>query len=53
MHDGVITVAEAELFRAVADLLDCPLPPFLSIPVQVDNGATEVAREQGAVAATA
>jgi len=29
MHDGVITVAEAELFRAVADLLDCPLPPFL------------------------
>lgn len=53
MHDGMITVAEAELFRAVADLLDCPLPPFLSIPVQVDNGATEVAREQGAVAATA
>ncbi|MFJ2426186.1 M48 family metallopeptidase [Pseudomonas sp. P1.31] len=29
MHDGVITVAEAEIFRAVADLLDCPLPPFL------------------------
>lgn len=53
MHDGVITVAEAELFRAVADLLDCPLPPFLSIPVQVGNRATEVAREQGAVAATA
>lgn len=53
MHDGVITVAEAELFRAVADLLDCPLPPFLSIPVQVGNRATEVARGQGAVAATA
>lgn len=53
MHDGVITVAEAELFRAVADLLDCPLPPFLSMPVQVGNGATEVAREPSAVAATA
>jgi hypothetical protein len=53
MHDGVITVAEAELFRAVADLLDCPLPPFLSMPVQVGNGATEVVREPSAMAATA
>lgn len=29
MHEGVITVAKAELFRAAADLVDCPLPPFL------------------------
>lgn len=28
-HDGVITVVEAELFRAVADALDCPMPPLL------------------------
>lgn len=28
-HDGVITVAEAELLRAIADSLHCPLPPFL------------------------
>lgn len=28
-HDGRIEVAEAELLRAVADLLDCPLPPLL------------------------
>jgi Zn-dependent protease with chaperone function len=30
LHDGVITVAEAELFRALADLLDCPVPPLLA-----------------------
>ena len=29
-HDGRIEVAEAELLRAVADLLDCPLPPLLN-----------------------
>jgi hypothetical protein len=27
--DGRVTVEEAELLRAVADSLDCPLPPFL------------------------
>jgi Zn-dependent protease with chaperone function len=27
--DGVITIEEAELIRAVADSMDCPLPPFL------------------------
>jgi Zn-dependent protease with chaperone function len=27
--DGVVTVDEAELLRAVAVLLDCPVPPFL------------------------
>jgi Zn-dependent protease with chaperone function len=28
--DGVIQPREAELLRAVADALDCPVPPFLS-----------------------
>lgn len=29
-YDGEVTVAEAELMRAVADLLDCPMPPLLA-----------------------
>jgi Zn-dependent protease with chaperone function len=29
--DGVIQEHEAELLRAVADMLDCPIPPFLTI----------------------
>jgi Zn-dependent protease with chaperone function/uncharacterized tellurite resistance protein B-like protein len=29
-HDGQINAAEAELMRAVADTLDCPMPPLLS-----------------------
>jgi Zn-dependent protease with chaperone function len=28
-HDGRINAAEAELMRAVADTLDCPMPPLL------------------------
>jgi Zn-dependent protease with chaperone function len=28
-QDGKVTVREAELLRAVADALDCPMPPFL------------------------
>jgi tellurite resistance protein len=27
--DGVIQEREAELLRAMADALDCPLPPFV------------------------
>jgi hypothetical protein len=27
--DGVMTENEAELLRAVADTLDCPIPPFV------------------------
>ncbi|HEY4951831.1 MAG TPA: Zn-dependent protease with chaperone function, partial [Verrucomicrobiae bacterium] len=27
--DGVIQEAEAELLRAIADTLDCPMPPFV------------------------
>lgn len=29
-HDGRISAGEAELMRAVADTLDCPMPPLLS-----------------------
>lgn len=29
-HDGRIAVSEAEVFRAVADALDCPMPPLLA-----------------------
>ena len=28
-HDGQINAAEAELMRAVAETLDCPMPPLL------------------------
>lgn len=28
-HDGVVKPAEAELFRAIAGSLDCPVPPLL------------------------
>ncbi|MBT2370563.1 M48 family metallopeptidase [Pseudomonas fluorescens] len=31
-QDGQITPAEAELMRAVADVLDCPMPPLLATP---------------------
>jgi hypothetical protein len=27
--DGTVTVEEGELLRAVADALDCPMPPLL------------------------
>jgi len=29
-HDGQVSAAEAELMRAVADILDCPMPPLLA-----------------------
>ena len=29
--DGVIHEREAELLRAIADTLDCPIPPFVEI----------------------
>ena len=29
--DGVMTESEAELLRAVADTLDCPIPPFVQL----------------------
>jgi Zn-dependent protease with chaperone function/uncharacterized tellurite resistance protein B-like protein len=30
LHDGQLSVAEAELFRAIADSLDCPIPPLIT-----------------------
>ena len=30
--DGVIQEMEAELLRAIADTLDCPIPPFIPAP---------------------
>jgi len=34
MHDREITVAETELFRAIADTLGCPVPPWVT-PVEL------------------
>jgi Zn-dependent protease with chaperone function len=31
-HDQQVTIQEGELLRAIADTLDCPLPPFLTTP---------------------
>jgi uncharacterized tellurite resistance protein B-like protein len=31
--DGVIQEREAELLRAIADTLDCPIPPFVETVV--------------------
>ena len=30
LHDGKITLAESELLRAVAEVLDCPMPPLVA-----------------------
>lgn len=38
VHDGRITSAEGELVRAVADTLDCPVPPFLRAPAAASSG---------------
>ena len=40
-HDGQVTLREGELLRAIADALDCPMPPFL--PGQTLEGKAEVA----------
>jgi Zn-dependent protease with chaperone function/uncharacterized tellurite resistance protein B-like protein len=29
LHDERVTIVEAELFRAIADCLDCPVPPLI------------------------
>jgi hypothetical protein len=39
--DGVIQEGEAELLRAIADTLDCPVPPF----VQVHEGGAHALAE--------
>ena len=35
MHDRQITIAEFELFRAIADTLGCPVPPWVA-PAELD-----------------
>lgn len=30
LHDDEVTITEAELFRAIADSLDCPIPPLIA-----------------------
>lgn len=30
LQDGQVTITEAELFRAIADSLDCPIPPLIT-----------------------
>jgi Zn-dependent protease with chaperone function/uncharacterized tellurite resistance protein B-like protein len=30
LHDGQLSITEAELFRAIADSLDCPIPPLIT-----------------------
>jgi hypothetical protein len=52
MHDGVISVAEAELFRALADLLDCPLPPLLTPLPETDTRENEPARDEAGTSST-
>lgn len=37
LHDGKVNIAEAELFRALADCLDCPVPPQISHALNTDQ----------------
>ena len=47
-YDHEITVAEAELFRAVAESLDCPVPAFVAgRTVGEENDLTPEANEPG------
>jgi Zn-dependent protease with chaperone function len=46
-HDGQLQIPEAELLRAMADALDCPIPPFLtSRPPRASPSTTAPARPQ-------
>ena len=47
-RDGMVTVGEAELLRAVADCLGCPMPPLLP-----DDALTESASQKSARTSTA
>ena len=29
LHDGHVSIKEAELLRAIAETLDCPIPPLI------------------------
>jgi Zn-dependent protease with chaperone function len=35
--DGVVTLEESELLRAIADALDCPMPPMLATPGDLER----------------
>jgi hypothetical protein len=39
--DGQVTVGEAELLRAIADSLDCPLPPLFAAAENASNRSKE------------
>jgi hypothetical protein len=41
MVDNKLTLEEAELLRAIAILLDCPLPPFLPQPAVAGGAAAK------------
>jgi hypothetical protein len=44
--DGVLQEREAELLRAIADTLDCPIPPFVGIPESQPNQTTKQPNNQ-------
>jgi len=44
--DGRVTIAEGELLRAIADSLDCPIPPLLAGPVTAPEPPREPTLEQ-------
>lgn len=50
-HDHTVTLAETELFRAIAAVLDCPIPPSVPSVPSVPSGAEAVrlpeARQSG------
>jgi Zn-dependent protease with chaperone function len=44
--DGRVTIAEGELLRAIADSLDCPIPPLLAAPGAAPEPSREPTLEQ-------
>ncbi len=44
--DGRVTIAEGELLRAIADSLDCPIPPFLAGPLTPQEPRREIPLER-------
>jgi hypothetical protein len=39
-HDGKVNISEAELLRAVAAILDCPVPPFLPTEIPLTTNTS-------------
>uniref|UniRef100_C6E6F2 Peptidase M48 Ste24p n=1 Tax=Geobacter sp. (strain M21) TaxID=443144 RepID=C6E6F2_GEOSM len=48
VHDQVVNVDEVELFRAVADAIGCPVPPWLSSPLPPAGTALQAPSAPGA-----